>query len=326
MIFLIITTAVILGWRYFASKRNGEVETARVYKGTVREELILSGEIKAEMHASLNFLSSGELDYIGVSEGEQVKKGQVLARLDTTAANQTYLQAEADLRRYEASLDKTYDDVRGHEKDESFAQRETRTIAETNRDKAYRSYLIAQKNLGNSSLKAPFDGIVASITHPFSGINTTLTESQIEIVNPQTIYFEVSADQTEVNQISNGQRVTMILDSFPDQEYEGSVEFVGLTPKQGETGDIYKVKVKMSSENFEVTKFKIGMTGDAKFVLSQKENVLFIPPEFVNSDTTGKYLKVGNVKNKTFIEIGLEGEEATEIISDKIKEGDIVYD
>ena len=326
LFFLIIITTGILGWRYFASKRNGEVETARVYKGTVREELILSGEIKAEMHASLNFLSSGELDYIGVSEGEQVKKGQVLARLDMTAANQTYLQAEADLRRYEASLDKTYDDVQGHEKDESFAQRETRTIAETNRDKAYRSYLIAQKNLGNSSLKAPFDGIVASITHPFSGINTTLTESQIEIVNPQTIYFEVSADQTEVNQISNGQKVAIILDSFPDQEYEGVVEFVGLTPKQGEVGAVYKVKVKFTNGNFDVTKFKIGMTGDAKFVLSQKENVLFVPPEFVNSDTTGKYLKVGDAKNKTFIETGLEGEEAIEIKSDKIKEGDIVYD
>ena len=323
---MIVIVAGILGYRYFVSRRDGEFKTARVYRGTVREELILSGQIAAEEHANLSFLSSGELDYVGVIEGAEVKKGEVLVKLNSTNAYQTFLQAEADLRRYEASLSKTYDDIKGHEKDESFAQREDRTISETNRDKAYRAYVIARKNLSTTTLYAPFDGIIASISHPFSGINTSLTESQIEIVNPKTIYFDVSADQSEVNQISEGQNVLILLDSFSDKEYKGVVDFVGLTPKQGEVGAVYDVKVKIFSDTFDSSEVKIGMTGDAKFVLSQKEDELFVPPEFVNSDTTGKYLKVGKENNKTFIETGLEGEESVEIKSDKIKEGDVVYD
>src|SRR3972149_7671559 len=206
IILIILAILFATGWRYLSSRKTASNKTSTVEKGNVSEELVLSGTIEADEHANLAFLSSGQLDKVFVTEGQTVVKGQELARLDTTSVYQTLLEAEADLRRYEASLEKTYDDVQGHEKDESFAQRETRTVAETNRDKAYRSYLIAQKNLGNSSLKAPFDGIVASITHPFSGINTPLTEYTIEIVNPQTIYFDVSADQSEVNQISKDQK------------------------------------------------------------------------------------------------------------------------
>jgi hypothetical protein len=71
--------------------------------------------------------------------------------------------------------------------------------------------------------------------------------------------------------------------------------------------------------------FRIGMTGDAKFVLAQKENVLFVPPQFVNSDLSGKYLKLGKTNNKTFIETGLEGEDRIEI-KGNVRVGDVVYD
>ncbi|OGM60069.1 hypothetical protein A3A75_01545 [Candidatus Woesebacteria bacterium RIFCSPLOWO2_01_FULL_39_10] len=321
---LVIIVVAILGARFIVSGRNGEVETARVYKGTVQEELILSGEIRAEEHASLSFLSSGELNFVGVAEGQVAKKGEVLAKLDSTNTQQTFLQAESDLRRYDASLAKTYDDVQGHENDESFNQRETRTIAETNRDKAYRAYVIARKNLTSLSLKAPFDGVVTNITHPFTGINTTLTESQIEIVNPKTIYFAVSADQSEVTDLKIGQKVKVVLDPFSDEEIEGEVIYISFTPKSGEVGTIYEVKVKLSS-NINIQKVRIGMSGDAKFILIEKDAVLFVPPNFVKTDAKGRYVNLGKKNNKVYVKTGLEGEKRIEIKGD-IKEGDMVYD
>ncbi len=323
---LIVLGAVgffVLSKYVFPSKEG--FEEARVERGMVREELVLSGEVKADEHAKLSFLTSGELDYVGVTEGLEVKKGDVLARLNTTVLYQTYLSAEADLRRYDTSRDKTYDDVQGHAKDESYTQKETRTIAETNRDKAYRAYVAAQQNLSNATLKAPFDGIITSITHPFTGVNTSLTESQIEIVNTSTIYFEVSADQSEVNKISKGQKVAIVLDSFSGEEHEGVVEYIGLTPKAGEAGAVYKVKVKFTSLEDLTSKFRIGMTGDAKFILSQVDDVLFVPSNFVNSDSKGTYVHLGKTNNKAYIEKGLEGEERTEI-KKGVEEGDRVYD
>lgn len=324
---LIVVILLIAGYfirrTYFPSSKG--FESAKVERGMVSEELVLSGEVKAIEHAKLSFLSSGELDLIDVSEGEEVVKGDILASLDTTILYQAYLSAESDLRRYDASRAKTYDDVQGNDKDETFAEKETRTIAETNRDKAYRAYVAAQKNLANATLRAPFNGIVTSITHPYTGVNTSLTESQIEIVNPKTIFFEVSADQSEVYQISKDQSVIVVLDSFSEEESGGRVEFIGFTPKAGEVGAVYVVKVRFADTGLDANKFRIGMTGDAKFILTQKADVLFVPSSFVNSDANGKFVNLGKTNNKVYVEVGLEGEERTEIKGD-IKEGDTVYD
>src|SRR4030043_549753 len=322
LIIVLVLGGYYIGKKFFPSK-NG-FEEAKIEKGTVQEELILTGEIKADENAKLSFLTSGELDYLGVTEGQEVEKGDILARLNATVLYQAYLSAEADLRHYDASRAKTYDDVQGHESDESFEQIETRTIAESNRDKAYRAYVAAQENLSNATLRSPFDGIVSSITYPFTGINTSLMETQVEVINPKTIYFDVSADQTEVTQLNVGQKVNMILDSFSEKEIEGEVNYIGYTPKSGEQGTVYEVKGKISSD-IDVQKIRIGMTGDAKFLVSEKSDVLYVPPEYVNSDVKGKYLNLGKINNKKYIEVGLEGEDRVEIIGD-VKEGDTVFD
>jgi len=57
--------------------------------------------------------------------------------------------AEADLRAKAASLDKVYDDLQGKEGSETFEEIETRTVAETNKDKAVFSQIKAQKNLAD---------------------------------------------------------------------------------------------------------------------------------------------------------------------------------
>lgn len=324
-VFLVaIIIGLIFGYRFFILRKSKRPETTSVLRGTVIKELILSGTIKAEKHEDLSFLSSGELDYVGVFEGQQVKKGDVLARLDTTNVYQTFLQAEADLRRYQASLDKVYDEIKGHENDESYSQRETRTVAETNKDKAYRNFLIAQKNLSNMSLRAPFDGIVSRITHLFPDVNTTLTETQIEIVDPKSIFFSVAADQTEVTELKIGQKVKILLDSFPEEGFEGEVYYISFTPKKGELGTVYEIKVKINFSN-DIQKIRIGMSGDAKFLLSEKTDILYVPPKFINSDPGGSYLNIGKPNNKVYVEIGIEGEDKVEVNGD-VKEGDMVYD
>ncbi len=323
---IIILIAVIGIWRYRAINSESKVETSKVERGIVAQELVLSGEVEAVEYARLSFQGSGELSWVGVHEGEEVKKGQALARLDTVSLNQQLQVADADFRYYQSVLDRVYDQLKGHETNESYSQKETRTQAESAKDKAYRAYQIAKHNLSNSTLKSPFNGIVASISHPYAGVNTSLTESQIEVINPETLYFNVSADQTEVNQITIGQEVEILLDSFADNQPKGKVSYVGITPKIGETGSVYEVKINFDQGGIDNSTVRVGMTGDAKFILSKKDDVLYAIPQFVNTDTTGKYLKIGKPSNKTYIETGLEGEERIEIKSDSVKEGDTLYD
>lgn len=313
-----------LVWRLVIAPKNGDFETVEVKRGTVAEELILSGEIKAKEHALLKFQGSGEIGWLGVSEGQWVKKGQLLIRLDTANLYAAYEQSVAALRAAQATADRALDDVKDRNDEETFTEAEARTIAEAARDSAYRAMTIAQENLANGGIRAPFDGIISGITNPFSGVNILFSESQIEIVNPETLYVEVSADQSEVIDLTEGQKVTIVLDSFIDEEIQGEIDFISYTPMTGEIGAVYKITIKLTSD-VDPGKVRVGMTGDARFILSEKEDVLYVPNQFVNTDKKGKYVFKDSNDNKEYIEVGIEGEERIEIMGD-IKEGDVLYD
>jgi len=325
IIILAVILAVVLGGFYFFRQRskNGTI-SATIQKGTVKEELILTGAIKAEKHVTLAFPTSGKISWVGVAEGDTVKKGQALTSLDKTVLNTIYQQALNTYKDKQAAAEKAEDDVKDHSADETYTQKSTRTTAQVARDSAYDAVLAADYNLKNATLLAPFAGIVTSLPFPSPGINVTAVDIQVEIVDPATIYFEVDADQSEVTNIKDGQGAIVILDSYQDSEFKGAVTFIGYTPKAGEAGTVYKVKIKFDGGLGEGLP-RIGMTGDAKFILSQKENVLYAPPRFVNSDKDGKFVNLGKKDNKVRVEIGIEGEDRVEIVGG-VKEGDILYD
>ena len=324
-IWIVLISAVIIGAIVFRSREDGEFSESSVQRGDVAEELILSGQVVADEHARLTFPTSGKIMWINVSEGQSVTKGQYLAKLDSLVLNSTLQRARADLRAAEANLEEVYDDVKGSSSDETFVEKNARTAAEAAKDKAYEAVLIAEENLKSATLVAPFGGLVTQIANPFSGINVQATQTQVEIVNPDTIHFEVLADQVEVISISEGGSVTILLDAILDKEFSGQVSHISYTPKEGEVGTVYSIKILF--DNLENSKlvYRIGMTGDVRFLLSKKENALFIPSDYIKSDKEGQYVLTDNGKTKVRVETGIEGEDRTEILSG-IKEGVKIYD
>jgi multidrug efflux pump subunit AcrA (membrane-fusion protein) len=221
-------------------------------------------------------------------------------------------------------LDKIHDDVKGHSGDETFTQREIRTAAEVANDKAFDAVTKAEQDFKNATLFAPFTGVVSFLAHTSAGINVSPAEKQIDILDSSTMYYEASADQMEITNLAVGNKVRVILDSFNKDEFAGEVTYLGQSPKPDEVGSIYKVKIKFISSP-DLTKVRVGMTGDARIILSQSENVLYVPAKFINNDSKGTFVHVGSAKNKTYIETGKEGEENTEVVKG-IKEGELIYD
>lgn len=321
---LVLLGGVVFGLRAYGLSRNKVTETFQVKKGDVSEELVLSGEIKAEKFAELYFQTGGQLAWIGVSEGQKVYQGQALIKLDTVKLSADLQRAYSDLRATQATLDKTHDDVKGHSADETFAQREIRTAAEVANDKAFDAVTKAEQDLKYATLYAPFTGVVSFLSHSSAGINVSAAEKQVDILDATTMYYEASADQTEITNLAVGNKVRIILDSFNNDEFEGEVAYLGLSPKPGESGSIYKVKIKFLSSP-DLSRVRVGMTGDARIILSKSENVLYLPAKFINNDSKGTFVHAGSAKNKTYIETGKEGEDVTEIVKG-VKEGELIYD
>lgn len=232
---LLVGALLVGGFMVFGKKPKTEVFTAEVEQGTIRQELVLTGSVNADKYAKLSFATSGKIAWVNVKEGQEVKKGQALTGLDTTTLNVTYQDAINTYRKYQATAENILDQVKDHSGDETYVQKDTRTTAEVNRDNAYDAVTSAKYNLDNAQLYAPFAGIISSLPFTSPGVNVSSLDTQVEIVDPSTIYFDVDADQNDVTNVNVGQEVRIVLDPYQDKEIMGKVTFISYTPKAGES-------------------------------------------------------------------------------------------
>lgn len=300
-----------------------------VQRNTLTETLTLTGKIEAEEKATLQFQSAGRLSWVGVKEGDSVKKYQGIASLD-----QRELQKK--IERYLNTYSKarwTYDQT----KDEN-EELTSSGLTEELRSKASRLIDQAQFDLNNAVLDVemqtlakeyaylytPINGIVIRADVTQAGVNIIPTQAQFEIVNPETMYFSVNADQTEVVKLWESQQGEIILDAYPDKTLFGDIYDISFTPKQGESGTVYEVKIHLDDS---VAQYRLGMSGDITFTLREAPNVIAIPSAYIVSENDKNYVekKIGDKKKRVEITLGSEVDGEVEIVQG-LDEGDVIYE
>ena len=318
------------GYNYFfASKTNIKTDTARVKRGNLEEKLTISGTVEAEEKVTLRFQTSGRLNWVGVKEGDYVKKYQSVASLDQKEVKKKlqkeindYLNSRWDFEQ------KNRDDYK--DKVITDTIKRIKEKAQFDLNNAVLDVEIQNLSVELSNLWSPIEGIVTKITSPYSGVNITPSQAEFEIINPKTVYFSATADQTEVTKIKEGMKGELILDAFSESTLSGSIKNVSFTPKSGETGTVYNVK--FTFNNNSDYKYRIGMGGDLTFVLKSKNDVLYLPIKYVKTENgppggeaSKKYVRVkknGN-EQKIYVETGMETDDETEIVKGVI-EGDFI--
>jgi len=318
IIVVIVIAAVVGIWwvRSNAAKQRAQAETrvVEVQRKDVTEALSVSGKVTADKIAILNFPVSGKLAFVRASEGKEVTAGAWLMGLDTgdlksaeTNAWYVYLAADANAKEIE-------DDVKGHDKDETFEQKNDRVAAQTARDRAWENLLVAQRAVNNSILKAPFAGVTTGITAKAVGDTVSVTDG-VTVVDPKTLFFEIEIDESDLGRVSDGQEVIVTLDAFEEEKFSGLLSEIGFTARLSDTGaTVFPAKVKFSEEV--LGRLRLGLNGDADIVMGRSERVLTLPLEAV---VDGEVEKEGGeiVEVKT----GLESETEVEI-TEGLSEGD----
>lgn len=324
VVVVLVLIGIFVGYqKVTASQANQKVETVSVKRGDLREALTISGEIDATEKATLRFQTSGLLSWVGVKEGDYVKKYQGIAALDQREVRKTldkYLQSYMTSR-WDFETTK---DASGNSGAMTTAVRRVLEKAQFDLNSAVLDVELKDLAIQFSNLWTPIDGLVVRAESPVAGVNITPTQAEFDVVNPKTVVFIATADQTEVPKISQGMSGELVLDAFPGQTFPGQVETIAFSPKSGETGTVYAVKFNFSPDNAEY-RYRLGMTGDLTFVTKEKKNVLYLPNKFVKTDSGKKYVNVfkNDKKTKTFVQTGLETDDSTEIISGLIQ-GDII--
>lgn len=308
-----------------ASQNAQKIVSVKVKYGTLEDTKTISGEITGEEHVTLRFQTSGHLAWVGVKEGDYVKKYQTIASLDQRTVRKNLQKDLNDYLTARWNLDQASRDTY---KDQVITDPIKRIIDKYQFDLNNSVLDVEIQNLAieYSNLVSPIEGLVVRVDSPSAGVNITPSQAEFEIVNPKTVYFSATADQSDVVALAEKMKGTLILDAYPDASLSGIINNISFIPKTGETGTVYSIKFVFPSDNSDY-KYRIGMTGDVTFTVRSKNDVLYIPTKFIKTGSGKKYVMVKrNGKDlKINISTGMETDTDTEITSG-LSTGETVYD
>jgi RND family efflux transporter MFP subunit len=331
-------------------------QTAKVEKGTVVSTISASGSIVSSNFIPVDTTATGVVKSVFVKEGQKVYQGQKIASIELdfegqqrlasaysslVSANNALNAANNNLRQAEASLEKVYDDIKGHDTDETFAMKETRTKAEVAKDNAYDNLKNAQASLSVASLNyrmasplilAPISGTVGSVglangmvLGGSSSQSSTTSSSQTRvavIVTEGNPIASFNVSEIDIPKVKQGQKAIVTLDSITDKTFTGKVvgvDRVGVT-SSGVTN--YPVLVQLDNSSSEILP---NMSASVNIILETKTDVLTVPNTAL-VENSGEYnvqiLQNGKVVNVP-VKVGISSDSLTEIVSG-LKEGDEV--
>lgn len=299
-----------------------ELEYAKVQRQNITISISASGILTGKNSATLRFNSAGILTYLPFKNGDIVQKGQIIAKLDTTALNASYSQALNNKRNTQAQLDAIYDSLRGKESTETFEEKAKRTAAEVANDNAYNSLLASRKSLMDANIYAPFTGIIVGQEITTTGQNVGPTNIIAQIVDFSEKQFEINIDQSDISKVKVGQNTLITIDAYPDREFAGKIISIGSQINKDATGSV-TILIKSTIDEGDILDI-YGLEGQASILGERHENTLTIPQNAM-VDENHVYVKSTNGKNELReIKTGISDDINIEIISGLNEDEEIV--
>lgn len=230
-------TRAIGGDSSAATTRNVEVTS-----GALQETVSGSGTIAAASTEDLNFELSGEVTAVYVSEGQKVKKNQVLAEIDSASLRTQVAQASASVASAESKL--ASDEDAGASAAQISADKASLAAARSEQR-------VAESNLAGATLRSPIKGTVSALSlvegqyissssaaagssQPSSGgstntsaADTSTSTPQVQVISTGSYVVNLSVDDTQISKLSEGDQATITVAGTTEKVF-GTVSSVGL--------------------------------------------------------------------------------------------------
>lgn len=268
----VLVLLAVAGW--FLSPRTFVVEAATVglaYPSRTITTLTASGYIVAQRKAALATKATAQLVWLGVEEGSRVKKGDILARLESadveaarklavnelSAARFQIAAAEAELADAKLLHGRMHKLTTG-----DYVARSDFDTAKARLDKAEAALSQAKANLaarseslhkaeaerGYTDLEAPFDAVVLTknadigdIISPF-GASSTSKAAVVTIADMGSLAAEVDVSESSIEKVTVGSPCEIILDAIPGERFPGAVHMIVPTADRTKATVLVKVR------------------------------------------------------------------------------------
>ena len=308
VISIVIVVLALIVFFNLRSKREKAVKVTveEVKKDDLTSIISASGEVKPKKNVNISAQVPGRIVKIGVEEGQIVKEGDFLLKLDSTQYEANAERDRALILSYRAQLieaearlekDKNFYERQKRLYDEQLISREQLETAKAQHDisRAQHRAILYQINQAKASLESSLDNLnKTTYNSPMDGIITSLRieEGEIALIgtmnNPGTVLMtiadlsvmeiEVEVDETDVVGVELGQSAEVRVDALPEQTIEGKVTEIG-------SSAIQKLTSSQESKDFKVTvtlenppgELKPGLSASADIITDEKKDVLAVP-------------------------------------------------
>ena len=324
---------------------------------TITQIVEATGTIEPINTVSIGSQVSGRIEQIFVDYNTQVEKGQQLAQIDTSLFEAQLQQAKANINNAQATLAKNkalleYDTKTYHRYKNLYDRNLVSKNDLDSAESAYKSDLAqvaaakaqimqAQANFATASANMGYTKIVSPVKGTVISKEVEVGQTVAASFQTPTLFtvaedltkmrIETSVSEADIGKVKEGQEVEYTLDGYPDSVFKGVVTQVRLSPTTESNVVTYTVVIEVENEE---GKLLPGMTANVSIITGKKENILTVPNvalKFTVAGNKQKYDKKGiwiDKKGKPVrinIETGVSDDSYSEIISDEIKEGDVVY-
>ena len=364
----LIALVLILGiawWiktHYFTAPPMPPYRIAKVEKGDIADLVEASGPINPVNTTQVGALVSGEILKIYVDYNSEVKKGDLMAVIDQTqilasleearaslssakeslaSSKKAYELAKRNYDRYKVLFDKNYVskvDLESYELSYVNAK-SSLNAAQASVVRAQANVDTAEKNLSNTKIVSPIDGVV--LTRKVSEgqtITAGFSTPELFVVAQDLTKMQIEAKVSEADivKIKPGQRATFTLDGYMGEKFEGTVRqvrtnYVDNSSSSGTSSTSYTVIVDVDNKDL---RLKPGMTATMTIYTQDKHGVLMVPNEalrFTPStnkktyDNTGVWkVEKGQDPKRVDVTIGIIATKNTEITGGDLQEGDLI--
>jgi membrane fusion protein (multidrug efflux system) len=197
-----------------------QVSVVTVEPSPIRDIIVLPAQTEAWQDVRVAADTAGRVDWIGPREGHEVKKDQLMAKIDVSALRAALDRAEAAFKLAEELYQR---------RKQLF---ERKIVNQEELDRSRTESILAQGNLRQTRIEyqrgftqAPISGFV-NYLYVDEGEFVDKGKPLLDLVNVDKIKINVDVPELDVRFIRTGQKVKVTVDALPGSEWEGTVDFV----------------------------------------------------------------------------------------------------
>ena len=284
------------------------VEVGVVATGSIARSVSVSGVVEPIRVVGVNSQLAGALLGVHVEEGDQVRRGAVLARLDDRELRAQLLAAEANFQVAEAA----------YERAQQLRDRQVITLPEFERERTAYASAAAQLDqlrarVGYATVNAPIAGVVVEKsveTGDVVGVNARL----VTLADVSTMVTRVGVSELDVVELRPGDETTIQLDAFPGRTLSGRIRRV--FPAGDPQTRLVPVEVTLGPDAARLA--RPGFLARVTFALGARENVLLVPASAIVAGTgggAGVFVVTDGVATRRIVETGLTSQGQVEIVA-----------